>query len=70
MISTKGKRKLEYKGINYYWNIRKDSAHIPCIHIMSEDKALQLIFSFDREIGIGTQYVKKLLEKYLEEKQD
>lgn len=68
MISTKGKRKLEYEGVNYYWYIRKDSDHIPRIHIMSEDKALQLIFGFDREIGIGTQYVKKLLEKYLERK--
>ena len=44
----------------------KDSDHIPRIHVVSEDKALQLTFSFDREIGIGTQYVKELLAKQLE----
>lgn len=69
MISTKRKRKLEYKGIHYYWYIKKDSDHIPRIYVVSEDKTLRLTFSFDSEIGIGTQYVKKLLEKYWEEKQ-
>ena len=68
VISTKGKRKLEYNGINYYWYIRRDSDYIPCIHIVSEDKTLQLTFGFDREIGVGIQYVKKLLARYLEEK--
>lgn len=66
MIATKGKRKLEYDGINYYWYIKKDSDLIPRIHVVSEDKALQLTFSFDREMGIGTQYVKELLAKHLE----
>lgn len=36
MISTKGKRKLEYNGINHYWYIRRDSDYIPCIHIAAE----------------------------------
>lgn len=66
MISTKGKRKLEYNGINYYWYIKKDSDQIPRIHVVSEDKTLQLTFGFDREIGIGTQYVKELLARHLE----
>ena len=44
----------------------KDSDHIPRIHVVSEDKALWLTFGFDREIGIGTQYVKELLAKQLE----
>ncbi len=68
MILTKGKRKLEYHGINYYWYIKKDSDHIPWIHIMSEDKSLQLVRGFDREIGIGTQYIRDLLSRYLEGK--
>ena len=45
-----------------------NSDYIPCIHIASEDKTLQLTFGFDREIGVGIQYVKKLLARYLEEK--
>ncbi|MCB7321210.1 hypothetical protein LIZ87_21055, partial [Lacrimispora sp. 210928-DFI.3.58] len=62
---TKGKRKLKYEGVNYYWYIKKDSDHIPCIHVVSEDKSLQLTFGFDREIGIETQYVKRFLKTYL-----
>lgn len=69
MISIKGKHRLKYEGISYYWPVRKDSAPILRIHIISEDKALQRTFCFGREIGIGTQYVKKLLEMYREEKQ-
>jgi len=65
MISTKRKRKLEYQGIKYYWYIKKDSDHISRIHIMSEDKSLQLVRGFDREIGIGTQYIRDLLSRHL-----
>ncbi len=65
MISTKGKRKLEYENQTFYWYIKKDENGSPRIHILSEDKKLQLKFPFDREIGIGTGYIIELLEKHL-----
>ncbi len=35
---------------------------------MSEDKSLQLVRGFDREIGIGTQHIRDLLSRHLERK--
>lgn len=52
----------------YYWSVRKNANGSPRIRIMSEDKSLQLTCGFDREIGIGTHHIKKLLIRYLEEK--
>ena len=61
MISSKGKRKVMYNGIQYYWYIK-----YPLIYIISEDKKLHLQYGFDKDIPIDTQYIKNLLLHYYE----
>lgn len=61
MISSKGKRKVIYDGIQYYWYIK-----YPLIYIISEDKKLHLQYGFDKDIPIDTQYIKNLLSHYYE----
>lgn len=68
MISTKGKRKVVFDGKIYYWHIKKDKNDIPWIHIVSEDKSLYLKRGYDREISIGSYYIKKLLSNNLKTK--
>ena len=69
MIATKRKRKLTFEGKNYYWYIREEGTdwRSPVIHIISEDKKLRLAYHFDRDIAIGTQYIKELLAMYFTE---
>ena len=64
MISKKGKRRVEFGGETYYWFIKKNGDGIPEITIVSEDKSLRLTYGFDREMGIGAQYIKTLLEDH------
>lgn len=61
MILKKGKRKIVFDGKTFYWYIR-----LPYIHIISEDKKLQLKYGFDKELCIGPQYIKDLLTAYFE----
>ncbi len=61
MISRKGKRKVIFNGIKYYWYIK-----YPLIYIISEDKKLHLQYGFDKDIPIDTQYIKSLLLRYYE----
>ncbi len=68
MVSDKGKRKLQYGDKTYYWWIRKNNAGYPRIHI-SEDRDVYLEKSFDKEIGIGTGYIVRILRTYEEEKE-
>ena len=42
MISKKGKRRMEYNGAVYYWFVRKNREGVPRIHILSEDKKVNL----------------------------
>lgn len=69
MIATKRKRKLTFEGKNYYWYIREEGTdwRSPVIHIISEDKKLRLAYHFDRDIAVGTQYIKELLAMYFTE---
>lgn len=64
MIAAKGKRKLFFRGMNYYWHIKKNSDGIPQILISSEDKSLFLRFFYDVEMIIGPQEIRALLSKY------
>jgi hypothetical protein len=64
MLNTKGKRKLEYMEQVYYWYIKLHDG-IPKIHIMSEDKKLQLCYGFDKEIPVSSGYIVKLLSGHL-----
>lgn len=66
MILSKRKRKLNFRGKNYYWYIKENNDDILRIHIISEDKLLRLEYGFDKEIGIGTHYIINLLSTYLE----
>ena len=69
MVSNKRKRKLQYEDKTYYWWIRKNDAGYPQIHIISEDRNVYLEKSFDKEIGIGTGYIERILRTYEEEKE-
>lgn len=65
MISTKGKRKLIYQDVAYYWYIAKNDDKHPVIHISSEDKKVHLSVPFDKELSIGTHYIVDILSKNL-----
>ena len=67
MVSKKGKRRLEYKGAVFYWLVRKNAEGVPRIHILSEDKKVNLEYPlFDREVPVVPSYVSDLLEQYFE----
>ena len=67
MVSKKGKRKLDYEGKIFYWFIRKDSAGRPKIHILSEDKKVNLVRPFrDTEEPLSV-YIRYLLNEYYKE---
>ena len=63
MIAKKGKRKFEYEGKIFYWFVRKNSSGVPRIHILSEDKGINLEYPlFDSEVPVTPAYIKHLLE--------
>ena len=52
---------------SFYWFIRSNSNGIPRIHILSEDRKINLEYPlFDREIPATVAYVKHLLKEYFE----
>ena len=64
MINKKGKRKIIFKDKEYYWFVRveKDGSHR--IHIMTEDKKINLAFPmFDTEVAVTPADICKILEK-------
>lgn len=62
MVSSKGKRKLLFNGQTFYWHIQKNDAGYPQIIIVSEDKSVYLKQGFDKELSIGSGYIRNLLE--------
>ena len=63
MVSEKGKRKLDYNGKFYYWFVRTDNAGELKIHILSEDKRVNLEYPvFDSEVPVTLVYIRHLLE--------
>ena len=42
MISTIGKRKIEYEDAIFYWFVRPNKNNVLKIHILSEDKKINL----------------------------
>lgn len=66
MISTKGKRKVNFGGETFYWYVKKNAMGSPKIHISSEDKKVRWEYGFDREMTVDNGYIKKLLETHFE----
>ena len=67
MVSKRGKRKIVYEGKVFYWFVRADSAGIPKIRILSEDKKINLEYPlFDREVPALRAYVLQLLKEYID----
>jgi len=65
MVSKKGKRKFEYNGKTFYRFVRADADGIPRLHILSDDRKINLEYPLsDREISNVSSYVKELLTDY------
>lgn len=65
-VSPKNKRKLIYKDELYYWYVRKNQEGIPRLHIISDDKKVNLDLPlFDTEVSVAGEYVVKKLDEYL-----
>lgn len=68
MVLKKGKRAVEYDGNLFYWFVRASDAGILRIHILSEDKSINLEYSlFNSEVAVTPVYIKHLLNSYFEQ---
>ena len=66
MVLKKGKRKLIYNGTVFYWYVRNNLEGIPRIHILSEDKKINLEFSlFDKELPVTPKEIRVNLNNIL-----
>lgn len=64
MISKKGKRKLVYNGITYYWFVRLNE-HGYSVHIISEDRKVNLNYPFfDSEKPVTPREICRRLEEF------
>lgn len=65
MISKKGKRRFQYGGQSFFWFVRADNTNTRRIHILSEDKKVNLEYPlFDSEVPVTPSYIRYLLEEY------
>ena len=65
MVAKKGKRKIEYEGNIFYWFVRADDNGRLRIHILSEDKKINLEYPpFDSEVPVTPSYIRRLLDNY------
>lgn len=65
MVAKKGKRKIEYEGNVFYWFVRADDNGNIRIHILSEDKKINLEYPpFDSEVSVTPAYIRMLLDNY------
>lgn len=65
MVSKKHKRAFEYDGSLFFWFVRANEAGILNIHILSEDKKINLEYSlFDSEVPVTPVYIRHLLDSY------
>lgn len=68
MILRKGKRKIVVKENVFYWFVRANPAGHQKIHIMSEDKKVNLEFlPIDSEVPIEPSYIRELLARYFDQ---
>ena len=65
MVSGKGKRKIEYEGKQFYWFVRNNEQGILRIHILSDDKKINLEYPlFDSEVPVTSGDIRHLLTEY------
>lgn len=63
-------RKIIFNNQLFFWYVRKNQEGIPRLHIISEDKRIILDKPlFDTEISVTRNYVIKLIDEYLNNKQ-
>lgn len=68
MVSKKGKRKIVYNDNTFYWYVRKNPEGNPRIHILSENKRINLDFApFDSELSVTPKEIRAKLERYFAE---
>lgn len=71
MVSSKGKRKIIYQEKLFFWFVRANQEGIFKIHILSEDKQMNLEYPlFDSEVPVTPAYIRRLLEKYYGERSE
>lgn len=65
MVSKKRKRKIVYNDKIFYWFVRVNDNGNMRIHILSEDKKINLEYpSFDSELPVTPSYIRQLLNKF------
>ena len=65
MVLKKGKRKIQYNGQSFFWFVRADKTNTQRIHILSEDKKVNLEYPLlDSEVPVTPSYIRHLLEHH------
>lgn len=65
MVSKRGKREIEYIGKIFYWYVKVNEKSNLRIHIISEDKQINLEYPpFDSELPVTPSYIKEILDNY------
>ena len=66
MVSKERKRKIVYNDKIFYWFVRVDDNGNMRIHILSEDKKINLEYPpFDSELPVTPSYIRRLLDNFL-----
>ena len=69
MVSKKRKRKIVYNDKIFYWFVRVNDNGNMRIHILSEDKKINLEYppfdSVDSELPATPSYIRRLLDNFL-----
>ena len=67
MVSKKVKRKIVYEGKIFFWFVRTNDDGNLRIHILSEDKKINLEHPpFDSEVPVMPSYIRRLLDEYFQ----
>lgn len=65
-VSPKRKRKLLIDDTLFYYFIRKNNDGIPRLHIISDDKKINLERPlFDTEVPVLKSYIYKIIKEYI-----
>ena len=68
-VNARNKRKLIYKEQMFYWYVRKNIEGIPRLHIISDDKKVNLDLPlFDTELSVAGEYVVRKLNEYYKDR--